>query len=71
MNDSETKDVDRPHWVCRECIGTDEFWEYEIGLIGVEVCEVCGRLFRQPPLAFVSHAVFLQSMKREDRCTQK
>lgn len=50
-------------WVCRECIGRDYFEQYTVGLIGVKDCEVCGRLFKQPPLALVSNELYLEAFE--------
>lgn len=54
------------HWVCRKCIGHDNFEEYTIGLLGPETCEVCGRLYSRPHIACVSHRVYMAAMKLKD-----
>lgn len=53
-----------PQWVCRACIGEEEFEEYTIGALGEGTCVVCGGKFRQPPLAFVSNMLYRKAADR-------
>jgi hypothetical protein len=52
------------HWVCHECVGLEHYEQKTVGLLGSAACEVCGGIFKQPPLARVAHSIYLQAVKR-------
>jgi hypothetical protein len=54
------------HWVCRECIGHNDFEEFTVGLGGAVTCEVCTALLSRPNIACVSDGVYQQARARVD-----
>lgn len=57
----------REHWVCRGCIGHDDFEEFTVGLIGSQTCEICFCRATRPKIACVSHGVYVEACKRRVR----
>lgn len=57
----------REHWVCRGCIGHDDFEEFTVGLIGSQTCEICFCRATRPKIACVAHGVYVEACKRKVR----
>ena len=52
------------HWVCRDCIGHDNFEKFTVGLAGKTFCEICGKFGSQQQIHYVSEETFRAAVIR-------
>jgi hypothetical protein len=56
--------MSRTYWICRICIGHDNFEEHTVGLDGSVACEICDRRHRRPEIACVSENAYRRACLR-------
>lgn len=53
------------HWVCNNCIGSNNVEDLTIGLADKAKCEFCHKEFVRNELRYISHNMFLYFLKNK------